>query len=82
LNKTKLAIALVQASELKEQCGLLSILKMTLNDPPILQKSIGAFVIPKIDAFARVAYNISCPGIGCWSVSNEFLEVGDVVWRD
>ena len=45
-------------------------------------ESISAFVIPKIDAFARVAYNTSYPGIGCWSVSNEFLKVGDVVWRD
>jgi len=48
---------------------------MECDDPP---RTVDRLVIPKIDAFVRVAYNISCPAIGCWSVSNEFLEVGDV----
>lgn len=41
----------------------LSILEMSLHDPPILEESIRSLVVPQVYTFTRVPNNISCSWI-------------------
>jgi hypothetical protein len=60
--------------------NVLSIPQMPFNDPTVLEECIRPFVVTQVYAFAGIAYNVSSTRVGCWSVTNKLLKMGDVVW--
>lgn len=66
----------------KEKSGLLSVLEMTLDDPSILKKSVGTFVVSKIDTFSSIADHISCSWISSRTISDQLLQVSNIIRRN
>lgn len=64
------------------RCDLLSVLQMSLDDPPILQERVGTLVVLQIYTFTGVSDNVSCTRVRRGTVPDKLLQIGDVVRRD
>ena len=66
------------------QGDILSIPQMSFHDPTVLEERIRPFVVTQVYAFASITHNVSSTRIGCWAITNKFLQIRDVVrchWR-
>lgn len=79
-NETVIGIRYLRAKETIEH--LLSVLQMTLHDPPILQERVRAPVVPKIDPLSGITDDISSAWIRCWAIPHKFLKIRDIVRGD
>jgi hypothetical protein len=59
-----------------------TVLQMTLNNPPVLKERIRPLVVPQVDPVSRIPHNISRSRVLVRSVPDELLQVLDVVGRD
>lgn len=60
----------------------LSVLEMSLDDPPVLKSTGVVLVVPQIDPLSGVSKDVTSSGVVLRSLVDELLEVGDVVRSD
>jgi hypothetical protein len=59
-----------------------SVLQVPLDDPPVLQEAVRAFVVSQVDAFSSVTHDVSGARVVIGTIPHQLLEIGDVVRCD